>query len=122
METLSHFVVRHRRLVGLLWLGALIAGVFAASGLSGRLDSGNAVPGQKGYIANQAILRQYVNGAGHDPLVTVVTLPPGTSVDDPGNAAALGKAYADLGTVPGFRVASYADTYDRAFVGKDGRT
>ena len=60
MGALSHFVLRHRRLVGLLWLGALIAGVFAASGLSNRLDSGISVPGQKGYIANREIGRAHV--------------------------------------------------------------
>ncbi|OLE28823.1 MAG: hypothetical protein AUG49_01230, partial [Catenulispora sp. 13_1_20CM_3_70_7] len=55
-------------------------------------------------------------------LVVVVTLPAATSVDDPADAAALHKAFTDLGAVPGFRVVSYADTHDRAFVGKDGRT
>ncbi|NUP48288.1 MAG: MMPL family transporter [Catenulispora sp.] len=122
MEALSRFVVRHRRLVGLLWLGALIAGVFAASGLSGRLDQSLSMPGQKGYVANQAILKQYGNGAGREPLVPVVTLPAGSTVDDPAASAALTKAFGDVGALPGFRVASYADTRDRSFVGADGRT
>ena len=122
MEALSRWVVKHRRLVGLLWLGALIAGVFAASGLSGRLDKSFSMPGQKGYVANQAILKQYGNGAGQEPLVPVVTLPAGSGVDDPVAAAALAKAFGEIGSVPGFRVASYADTHDRAFVAADGRT
>ncbi|GAA1966902.1 MMPL family transporter [Catenulispora subtropica] len=122
MEALSNFVVRHRRLVALVWLGALIAGVFAASGLSSRLDQSFSMPGQKGYAANQAVLKQYGNGAGQEPLVPVLTVPAGTTVDDPAGAAAVAKAFAAVAALPGYRVVSYADTHDPVFVSADRRT
>ncbi len=52
----------------------------------------------------------------------MVTLPPGHSAVSPGGHRALGRAFGAVTREPGLRVADYASTGDRAFLGNDGRT
>jgi len=122
MTPLSNFVLRHKLLIGLFWLVVLLVGGATASKVSGRLSQEFSLPGSKSYDANQAILRTYGNGAGSLPLVPVVTLPAGTTVDSPGVKAALGKGFGAVARDPRLRVVSYATTGDRRFVSADGRT
>ncbi len=57
------------------------------------------------------------------PLVTVVRLPEGTTVDSPGVRAQLREAFGAVSAaLPGSRSADYAGTGDRVFVSEDGRT
>src|SRR5207249_1769945 len=77
-----------------------------------------------GWEANVAIMKRY-SGTGGDsqPLVPVVTLPAGKTVDSPGVRAQLAKVDARVQrALPRARVASYASTGDRGFVSPDGRT
>jgi RND superfamily putative drug exporter len=81
------------------------------------------IPGSEAFAANSRIAEVYGNGGDVAPIVPVVTLPRGTTVDTPGVAAELGAAVARIeAAVPGARVASYASTRDRSFVSEDGRT
>jgi RND superfamily putative drug exporter len=121
MTSLSNFVLRHKLLVGLFWLVVFVAGGATASKVSGRLSQDFALPGSKSYDANQAILRAYGNGGNSMPLVPVISLPAGTTVDSPGVKAALGQAFAAVARDPRLRVVSYASTGDRRFVSADGR-
>ncbi|MGI8967577.1 MAG: MMPL family transporter, partial [Chloroflexota bacterium] len=57
------------------------------------------------------------------PLLPVVTLPPGTTVDSPDVRSQLDTAFARLAkALPGSRVVSFASTGNRAFVSRDART
>ena len=82
------------------------------------------MPGREGFETNREIAAIYGSG-GSDvaPIVPVVTLPEGTTVDSPGVTeqldAALDRVQAAL---PVARIASYASTGDRTFVSEDGRT
>jgi putative drug exporter of the RND superfamily len=122
MSKLSRFVLRHRRAVGLFWLAVFIAGFVGAGQVTGRLSVDFSLPGQKAYQANQAILRTYGNGGNSLPLVPVVGLPQGTTVDSPGSKQALARAFGAAAQNPRLRVVSYATTGDRRFVAADGRT
>jgi RND superfamily putative drug exporter len=86
--------------------------------LSNHLDKTFSMPGQPGYVANQAILDEYGNGGMATPLVPVVQVPAGMSATDPRVTA----AFASLETIPQARVADYANTHDSKFIGSDGRT
>ncbi|MGH2578024.1 MAG: MMPL family transporter, partial [Actinomycetota bacterium] len=71
-----------------------------------------------------AIAEQY-KGTGGDtaPLVPVVTLPEGKSVDSPAVKSELEQVDARLKqALPQARIASYASTGDQTFVSDDGRT
>src|SRR5439155_4529336 len=83
-----------------------------------------SVPNKAGCEKNQAIAAKY-NGTGGDtsPLLPVVTLPAGESVDSPQVKSDLTKLDDTLAkSLPGSRVASYASTGDKAFVSDDGKT
>jgi RND superfamily putative drug exporter len=118
MLRLSHFVLRHKLVVTLAWLVLFLAGGAAAGRLSGRLTHDFSFPNTDADKANHAILATYGNGATTYPLVPVVVLPDGITVDDPSVAHAFDVA----ALTPRMRVVSYPSTGDRRFVGADGRT
>jgi RND superfamily putative drug exporter len=101
-----------------------IAGVMAAGPASRALDQKFSVPNKEGWETNEAIAAKY-NGTGGDtsPLLPVVTLPQGQSIDSPQVKNDLTKLDQTLAkALPGSRVASYASTGDKTFVSDDGRT
>src|SRR6266540_2420299 len=116
----SRFVLRHKLLVALFWLAVLLPGAIATGHVAGRLSQQFALPGQKAYEANQAILHTYGNGGEQLALVPVVSLPAGATVDDEGARKTLGRAFGALARQPGLRVVSYASSGDRRFVGAGG--
>src|SRR6266498_766836 len=104
MLRLSRFVLRHKAAVVLAWLAVLIAGGAASSRVPDRLGQDFSFPGQPGYEANVAVLKTYGNGGPASPLVPVLTLPAGTTVDSPAVRAALGQAVQRLEADPGRRL------------------
>src|SRR5512146_2680161 len=123
MLALSRFVLRHTRAVLMFWLVVLLAGGAASAKLSSRLSPSFALPGAASYQANQQILRLYGNGGNGNPEVAVVRFPAGANAASPAMRQALGRAFDAVTTqVGGVRVADYASTGDRAFLGRDGRT
>ena len=123
MAVLTDWVLRHKRLVLGLWLVVTIA-AFAAVGPAGSaLSQQFNVPGREGFETNKELAAIYGNGGDVAPIVPVVTLPQGTTVDSPGIREQFDAALAKVETaLPGASTASYASTGDRAFVSEDGRT
>jgi RND superfamily putative drug exporter len=122
MARLSEFVLRHKLLVVLFWLAVFACGVFASSEVGGRLSQDFSFPGEPGYEANVDILKKYGNGGPGNPLVPVVTLPEGKTVESAGVREALGQTLGRLAQESGSRVVSYADTGDRGLVADGART
>ena len=123
MNALTRFVLDHKRLVLGFWLAVTI-GAFAAIGPAGSaLSQQFNVPGREGFETNEELSELYGNGGDVAPLVPVVTLPRGKTVDSPGVGEELEAALAKVeAALPEARTASYASTGDRAFVSDDGRT
>jgi RND superfamily putative drug exporter len=123
MLAMSRFVLRHKGAVVVFWLVVLLAGGAASAKLGSRLSPSFALPGAASYQANQQILRLYGNGGNGNPEVAVVRLPQGQDAASPAVRLSLGRAFdAVAAQVSGVRVADYASTGDRAFIGRDGRT
>jgi RND superfamily putative drug exporter len=122
MLAVSRFVLRHKRAVLAFWLVMLVAGGAASARLSSRLSPQFALPGAASYQADQQILRLYGNGGNGYPEVAVVRLPPGQTAASPAARRALGRAFAAVAGIGGLRLADYASTGDRAFLGRDGQT
>jgi RND superfamily putative drug exporter len=120
---LTRFLLRHKLAVVAAWLVVLVAGVAAAGVVPGRLSQEFSFPGEEGYEANVAILGAYGNGGPGNPLVPVVTLPEGTTVDSPGARNALDRAFDGVAADPRLRVLAWpATTDDRRLVVEGGRT
>jgi RND superfamily putative drug exporter len=120
MVRLSGWLLRHKPLVLLMWSVVLAAGIALAPAVNQRMSTDFSLPGQQGYQANLAIAETYGSGGHTHPLVAVVTLPPGRTLDSPAVRDALAQAFAAVARQA--RVASYATTGDRRFVSADGRT
>ena len=87
MSSLTRWVLAHKRTVVLGWILLTIAGVMAAAGpASEALEPEFSVPDKEGWETNVEIAKRY-QGTGGDtvPLVPVVTLPEGKTVDSPGS-------------------------------------
>ena len=124
MSALTRWVLAHKRTVVVTWVVLTIAGIAAAGPASEALDQEFSVPGKEGWETNVAIAEQY-GGTGGDsaPLIPVVTLPDGKTVDSPRVDSQLAKLDQRVEqALPGARVASYASTGNQAFVADDGRT
>jgi RND superfamily putative drug exporter len=124
VSSLTRWVLAHKRTVVISWLVLTIAGIATAGPATDALTPGYSVPGKEGWDTNEAIMARY-GGAGGitPPLVPVVTLPKGTTVDRSGVRAELAVIDDRLRQVlPGARIASFASTGDRTFVSADGRT
>jgi RND superfamily putative drug exporter len=125
VSSLTRWVLAHKRIVLVGWIALTIAGIAVSGPASGRLTNDSSVPETEGWETTLAIARLYdrtPEGSG-EPLLPVVTLPAGTTVDSPGVRAQLTAVDARLrAALPGARIASYASTGSRAFVSKDGRT
>jgi RND superfamily putative drug exporter len=124
LSALTRWVLSHKKTVVGIWVALTIAGMAAAGPATEALDSEFSVPDKEGWETNQAIAERY-GGTGGDtvPLMPVVTLPEGESVDSPAVQRDLKRVDQRLHeALPGARVASYASTGDDAFVSEDGRT
>jgi RND superfamily putative drug exporter len=123
MATLTRWVLAHKRLIVALWLVVAIGGVAAMRPAGDALSGQFNLPGTEAAIANSRIAGVYGSGGDVAPLVPVVTVAKGKSVDSPGVTRELEGALAKVkAALPDARVASYASTHDRAFVSDDGRT
>jgi RND superfamily putative drug exporter len=124
VSSLTRWVLAHKRTVVLLWLVLTVAGIAVAGQVTDALKPGYSVPGREGWETNQAIAARYGDTGGvTPPLVPVVTLPEGKTVDTDGVRAELAVVDDRLReALPGARIASFASTGDRTFVSKDGRT
>jgi RND superfamily putative drug exporter len=117
---LARFVLAHRRIVMLLWVLLLPAGVYGASHVSKRLSIDFSLPGQPGYETAKTITHLYGNGGDTDPAIVLVTLPGGQTVA--GNGAGLARAFDHArAVVPRARLVDYSATHDPRFITDGGR-
>jgi RND superfamily putative drug exporter len=121
MRVWTNWVLSHKFLIVVFWLIVTITGFAFVSRATGALTQQGAVPGGAA-VTDQRIQRLYHNG-NEFPIVPVVTLPRGTTVDVSGARSRLAAAFSRLGAVlPETRIASFAPSGNRAFVSTDGRT
>jgi len=123
MIPLTRWVLAHQRIVVAFWLVLAVAGIATSGAATKAFDQKFSVPGREGWETSNQIKEQFGTGGENLPLLPVVTLPKGKTVDSAGVRDELAKLDARAARgVPGSRIASYASTGDRAFVSKDGRT
>jgi putative drug exporter of the RND superfamily len=120
---LGSTLLRRKAWVAGLWVAVFAGGVLLVGSTLGATKPSVFASGRESFDANARILATYGNGGTSAPIVPVVTLADGKTVDSPGVKEELARAFDRLArTVPTVRVASYASTGDRGFVSTDGRT
>jgi RND superfamily putative drug exporter len=118
---LAAFVLRHRRIVILVWLVLLLTGGMAAGQVSKRLSFDFSLPGQPGYETAARIIHTYGNGGDQPPAIFVVTAPAGESATS--NQQRISGAFdAVRRAEPSLRVVDYGVTGNSEFVTNDGRS
>jgi RND superfamily putative drug exporter len=123
MAALARFILAHKKLIVGFWMLITIAAFGAMGPSAGALSEEFTLPGREAFETNREIAAVYGNGGDVAPIVPVVTLPAGTTVDSPGVLGELDAAFARVqAALPEARLASYASTRDRTFVSDDGRT
>jgi RND superfamily putative drug exporter len=124
MAAITRWVLAHKRIIVVFWAALTLVGIASAGSATKALKQKFSVPGKEGWVTNTQIQRDFRGTGGNSaPLVPVVTLPAGSTVDSPAVQTGLNQVAAKLeGALPGTRLASYATTHNRAFVSKDGRT
>ncbi|MGL5930356.1 MAG: MMPL family transporter, partial [Dermatophilaceae bacterium] len=120
MERLARTVIRHRRLVGVLWLALFLVGGSSASQLSDRLALEFSLPGQPGDTAEKQLLESY-GVTSQDTLIVSVTVPEGQRVEDDEDAVA-GVFDAVRRAAPQVQVTDFRSAADPALITADGRT
>src|SRR5215210_1790039 len=108
MTALTRWVLSHKKLVVGLWVLLAVAGVAATGPADKSFEEQFNIPGEA-FAANRQIAAGYGNGGDVAPLVPVVSLPEGKTVDDPGVRADLEAALDRVkAALPDSRIASYA--------------
>ena len=108
MASLTRWVLAHKRIVVAFWIAATVAGVFSAGPATRALTQELSVPDKEGSVTNVEIAKRYGGTGGEAvPLLPVVTLPAGKTVESPGVRRDLAKVDATLEqALPGARIAS----------------
>jgi RND superfamily putative drug exporter len=124
VSAITRWVLAHKRIVAVFWLVLTLVGMASAGSASKALTQKFSVPGKEGWETNLQIAHEFRGTGGNAaPLVPVVTLPEGKTVDSPGVRAGLTDVEQRLErALPGTRLAGYASTKSHAFVSQDGRT
>jgi len=124
MAQLTRWVLAHKRIVVIFWVVLTLVGMASAGSATKALKQKFSVPGKEGWITNQQIQRDFRGTGGNAaPLLAVVTLPAGASVDSPAAQRGLRAVESRFETVlPGTRLAGYASTHSPAFLSRDRHT
>lgn len=123
MTRLTRWVLSHKLIVTIAWVIAMLAGFALSQAATNALSQQFELPGREAYVTNLAIERTFGNGGESNPIVGVVTLPQGMTVDSPGVRTQLKRAFARVPvSLRGSRVVSYGSVPNRVLVSTDGRT
>jgi RND superfamily putative drug exporter len=120
MTRLARFVLRHKALVAVFWLVALLAGGATSSTTVSRLIVDFSLPGQPGYETSKQILDSYGNGTDFGATVVAVTSPSGKIADHRNDVEKLFTTIHEK--YPIYRVLSPFNSGGKELVTKDGRT
>ena len=121
MTRLAEFVLRHRLLVVLFWLAAMMAGGATAATTTDRLSFDFSLPGQQGFETEKQLLERYGNGPDEGTTIVTVTVPDGSTVEQE-QAQVDGVYSAIQSQFPQYRVVWSGNTGSDAFTTEDGRT
>jgi len=98
--------VRHRVVVTVAWLVALVAVGVGAATLSGPTVNSFSIPGQESTIALDLLKQRFGDASAGATAQVVFEAPAGGKITDPQNAGQVAQAVAALGSLPGVQAAT----------------
>ncbi len=124
MAQLTRWVLAHKRIVVIFWVVLTLVGMVSADSATKALKQKISVPGKEGWVTNEQIKRDFhATGGNSSPLLAVVTLPAGASVDSATTQKGLRAVESRLqSALPGTRLAGYASTHSPTFLSRDRHT
>jgi RND superfamily putative drug exporter len=122
MTKITRLVLRHRRLVALAWLAALVAGGLVTPAANSNMSHTLDTPGTKGYDANHRMLQRFGIDGNEQPTLAVLTLPAGQSMFTSAGQATAAHTFAAANQAGHLAVADYANTHNPKLISRDGRT
>src|SRR5680860_565669 len=121
--SISRFVLKHKAWVASFWLVVTIASVALMPWVFGNLSESFDMPGSESADMATETSRIYGNDGSFSPLVMVVTLPDGQTVESAGvREEWIALESEVIEAEPSARMVSWATTGDPAFVSDDGQT
>ena len=121
MVRLAELVLRHKALVAVFWLIAMLAGGATAGLTTERLVVDFSLPGQSGYETEKQLVEAYGGGPDEGTHVLAVTVPEGTTVEAE-QAKVDGVFRAHEREYPQFRIVWQGNSAGDDFVTDDRRT
>src|SRR3977135_1405267 len=112
MTSITHLVLRHRRLVALVWIALAVVGVVTVSSATGGLSPTFKPPGTAGHDANPRIIKSLGIDGNEQPTIGVLHLPAGEGMGTAAGQAAAARTFAAANRAGHLAGADYANTHD----------
>jgi RND superfamily putative drug exporter len=123
MPSLTRFVLAHRRMVVVGWVLLAVLGAATASVTTGRLGKNFDLPGRPSFQAATRLAALYRGeGGGQDPVVAVISAPPGATLTTPVARAVLMRAQRAVSLGGRYRVLGYGSSADVRFLTANRRS
>ena len=118
---LGRFAFRRRRLVVLVWLGLLAAGIAGAATLSGPTSNGFSIPGTESQRAVDLLEERFPQAGADGATARIVfQAPDGQKLTDAANTAQVQQTLGRITDAP--QVARVLDPFTAKAISADGRT
>jgi RND superfamily putative drug exporter len=118
---LGRFAFRRRRLVVLVWLGLLAAGIVGAGTLSGPTANGFSIPGTESQRAADLLQDRFPQAGADSATARIVfQAPPGQKLTDTANTEQVRQTLGRIDHAP--QVARVVDPFTAKAISADGRT
>ena len=122
MHKLTALVLRHRLAVLLVWIALLVVGALFVGKANSGLSHSFATPGLQGYDANQAMVRQALFDGGEAPVIAVLRLPAGRSMNTAAGQADASRVFTAAARRGHVGLIHYATSHNHRLVSGDGQT
>ena len=119
---LTALVLAHKRLVALAWLLIGVVGALVTNSATSHLTYTYTTPGRPGYEANQHMISRFGIDGNVEPVLAVLHLPPGVTMNTPHGKRIAAETFAASSRAGISTVADFANTGDRGFVLDSGRS
>ncbi len=122
MNKLTAALLRHRLLVVAVWIVLTVVGALFVGKANSGLNHGQATPGLSGYDANQAMIRHLGLDGNEPPVIAVLRLPNGQTMNSAAGRRAAANTFAAAAAKGHVGLIDYATAHDSRLITEGGRS